>query len=435
MFYILYRFLNDPNITNKSFTLSFGLQKCFSFHHLKDNQFAMREFNNFCPDAAFKTQLFIFDSLQPEGLPVKKISNWNVFLASPNPMRFKYVSGLKYYMPVWTFEELKKIQNNTKNWKYLYNKYGGVPRYLFKSKKISQQKFIKEFKQLYEDALDKKGSYILNNFSIYGKDDKQGRGDEKKNHMLVHLNPVIKNNGKIDYNNYTEFFASDFIMLVLKNKDQDIFYKTAVNKLNSGKLDILKKFDLNILFQDLFTSEGAPVYDKVYIVKKLPLNSQFMINFTFPSGSIYFYNLTNLHSFEFNKLYISTNRIFKTVDAFYVNNGIFYGFQCTTANSHRLNSRGLLEFNLFFLNRDITIKSYYVIFVVPHKTEKIKTYQSYDRTTEINRINSNKNLTEEQKESIIAANGNYLNTINQALGSFEFSNKRKQDQSSVNSNH
>lgn len=65
-------------------------------------------------------------------------------LAFPNPYLFKYVSGLKFYMPVWTFEELEKIEQDISKLENLNAKYGGVPRYLINTGSLSQDIFIRK---------------------------------------------------------------------------------------------------------------------------------------------------------------------------------------------------------------------------------------------------------------------------------------------------
>ena len=135
-----------------------------------------------------------------------------MIFSSPNPDRYKETmkggNSHKYYVPVWTKDELRLLPwYNNEDADKGYQVHGGLPRYIKEyMNKMAVSKM--ELDALFEG----KGANIAEKFFKHGF----GGTDEEVSHRIFHLHPMEvtdpkTNTTNTDYTLYTYSFASDYI--------------------------------------------------------------------------------------------------------------------------------------------------------------------------------------------------------------------------------
>jgi len=255
IFYFIYRYLNNNDVHDKSFVIQYEHNIYYYFHSFnnENNEFKFT-ISIFTSDPTFplKDKVLIVDfkhTSEPSRLAAATLIH-----SSPNKERYKesmkVTNHFKYYLPTWSYKEIKLIDDNENNWRENFRIFGGVPRSIFSV----------EFQKDLSEALKAKGSLIASYFSKSG----HGNIDSEASYMLVHINPFyIVEDDIWKYDSAAVYtFASDHIF--------EEIYKLNVKQINCAALDIFNNGKGN---ENCGGSSAGNLFEKL-VLWVYPLNNK-----------------------------------------------------------------------------------------------------------------------------------------------------------------
>jgi len=356
--YFIYRYLQGEDLHKKSFVIQYDNHKYYHFHSFinENNEFNFSISKLSCHLYTFdiENQILLVD-FKDTSEPMN-LGKATIIHSSPNEMRYKQsmnsMNHFKYYLPTWSYEEIKRIDEDENNWRHNFEIFGGVPRSIFSTD--SENKLA--------EALVKKGSIIA---SCFSKSD-HGNIDSESCYMLLHINPLYK---VVDdvwiYDSAAVYtFASNYVFIKI--------YELNVKLINSFALDI---FNIRKGNETYCGSSTGNLFEKL-VLFVYPLNSKRFDVTRFDNSETFTINVPSVShdlpydwdsvGLELNKLYIPKVSNLESGNSFFA--GEYGGgivlvvFQITVGMEHPIKSNGLKAiFESFRCNITLNL----LVFVTP----------------------------------------------------------------------
>jgi hypothetical protein len=208
--YFIYRFLNDERFPDKRFALEFDRGKYLYFEPTGvEGEFYFRTVD---ADKMKICDILLLCDMTAQEEPASRFL-WTFIFSSPSTARYKETikndPNEEFILPTWSALELRFVNGNFNSWQEKFDKFGGVPRYVFGKKSDKRM----------EKAIEMKGGIVAERFFKTG----YGMEDSTQSYMIVHINPPGSAETGFIYDGIPEFgFASTYVFdkMVSKHHEQ-----------------------------------------------------------------------------------------------------------------------------------------------------------------------------------------------------------------------
>jgi hypothetical protein len=325
----------------------------------------------------------LFVDMADEGLP-KQHGGTVIIFSSFKSGRYKELCKQGWYkiMPIWKFEEVNTYAESNHFWKNVglkredniaklakgFEFYGGAIRNIINSMKAEnpEGEIIK--------AVNEKGKVICDRFFQSGF----GGAEESISDVLIHRNPLVRDDGSVNYNGkgvLIKFnFASPYIFKKLLSLHDQSLVAQARQKFNAGTChggSHGEQFELLCFHCFKFSSvlfKIKPLVDTIGLEE---------MDITFPGIKILPLNWKSRNDvLEFNVLFLPPVGNLESGDGFCLmnvnNKRTLLVLQATTGENHPVKMNGLKTIHDCYKNSGIDHEDSKLVFVIPTNGKLVK---------------------------------------------------------------
>ena len=364
--YFLCRYLLDIRFPDKRFVLEFergeylyftptGVVDVYDLYVLKQHDFPIEDV------------LLLSDMIKNEEPRTR--GKWTLLFCPPNLKRYKQTRKIfpffRYILPVWSYDELKTVNENEASWSSEYEEFGGVARSILRG-----PIYFDLIKGELREKLRCIGHTVMKLFMKRNF----GAIDIDTSYALVHINPPRSEDGKYIYTclDFEYTFASMYVfrkLMTTFKKSQlmevSCWFNTTEDLVSQkyGGSFAGDMFEWLCLFQ-------VPLCERKLSCESLGNNQNPLGNFVVPEIEL----LSSIQMKEGNLhpmvLYVPKASNFESGDAFCTIEvdgvKVLLVFQITIASSHPVRANGLVKiFNAFPEDIRNSFQRKIILFVTP----------------------------------------------------------------------